>query len=325
MRITSSISDTACLSRFIARTALTGTLVLAAAGACAPAQTAAAVAIENTNASFTATDVITPQANPARPTVTIPARLPPTGYVQFEQGFNQANSSPSSLTAQSALLQTTKLALTTRLMVQFITEPFAHSSVRSSPSGTTASNDAGDLLLGGQAVVHKSVGILPAVDVGYLRRVRAGSSPSLDAGSYSQSALLFLGGDLPGSPHYDSNLIIDEQNSGPVRRPQFTQTLALSHPLFPAATRKSLSGIVELSHFTQPLLESPTTPRANAVDLLFGAAVSLRPNLIADAAFSHGLTSTSIQWQGTFGLSYLLPHRLWPDTHPRVLPVGRAN
>ncbi len=284
------------------------------------------VQIENTNASFTATDVNVPQADPARPTVTIPARLPSTGYLQFEQGFLQVADSPESLGHQTSLSQTTKIALTTRLMVQLITEPYAYSSV-SNPDGTSSgSSDPGDLFLGGQAVVHKSAGALPTIDVGYLRRVRTGTSANLDAGDYSQSALVLLGGDLRGGFHYDSNLLFNEQNSGPVRRAQFGQTLAVTHPLFPTATHKNLSGIVELSHFTQPFtgasVNAVPVPRANTADLLFAATYSLRPNLIFDSAFTHGFTSTSTQWQGTVGVTYLLPHRLWADKHPAVVPVG---
>ena len=287
------------------------------------------VEIENTNASFTPTYVNVPQANPARPTVTIPARLPPAGYLQFEQGFLQAANSPGSLGEQTSLSQTTKIALTTRLMVQFITEPYAYSRISSLDGTISGSSDPGDLFLGGQAVVRKSVGALPTVDVGYLRRVRTGSSANLDAGDYSQSALLLLGGDLPGGFHYDSNFLFNEQNSGAVRRAQFGQTLAVTHPMFPKTTHKNLSGIVELSHFTQPFtaasVNSSPIARANTADLLFAATYSLLPNLVLDSAFTHGLTSTSTQWQGTFGITYLLPHRLWADKHPLMISVGHPH
>ena len=287
------------------------------------------VAIENTNASFTPTDVDVPQANPARPTVSIPARLPPTGYLQFEQGYLRADTSPGALLGQSSLSQTTKIALNTRLLVQFITEPYAYSSVANANGTTSGGSASGDLLLGGQAVLHKSSGSLPTIDIGYLRRVRTGTSPNLDAGDYAQSILLLLGGDLRGGFHYDSNMLFNEQNSGTVRRAQFGQTLAITHPLFPAATHKNVNGIIELSHFTQPLAAAtdniPENVRANTADLLFAATYSLRPNLVLDAAFTHGLTSTSTQWQGSFGVTYLLPHRLWVDRHPVVIPVGHSH
>ena len=282
-------------------------------------------AIENTNSTFTPTTEQLPQASPARPTVTMPAHIPPTGYLQFEQGFNQANDSPSGTNAQFALSQTTKIALTTRFLVQFITQPYTYNRLASSPSDST-SNDPGDLQLGVQGIVHKGVGSNPVVAVGYVRRVRAGTSADLDLGSYSQSALVLVSGELGAGYHYDSNVVFNEQNSGAVRRGQFSQTLAVSHPLFEKATGGKLGGVVELSHFTQPFVSSSvegrSVTRANSADLIFAVVYSVRPNFVLDAAFEHGLTSTSTQWQGSFGFTYLLPHRLWKDRHPVPIPVG---
>ena len=295
------------------------------------AQTATAapqtsVAVENTNSTFSPSTVQLPQASPARPTVTLPAHIPPTGYLQFEQGFNEANDSPAGTNAQFALAQTTKIALTTRLMVQFITQPYTLNWVAAPPAGNLGSSDPGDLQIGGQAILHKGVGLVPVVAVGYIRRVRAGTSADLDVGSYSQSALVLLSGDVTGGFHYDSNLAFNEQNSGPVRRAQFVQTLAVSHPLFEEGTEGKLGGVVELSHFTQPFVVASVSgkpvSRANTADLLFAAVYSIRPNLVLDAAFEHGLTSTSTQWQGSFGFTYVLPHRLWKDRHPVPIPVG---
>ena len=287
------------------------------------------VAIENTNASLAPTEVNVPQADPARPTVTNPARLPPTGYLQFEQGYLRADDSPAGLGGQSSISQTTKIALTTRLLLTFITEPYAYSTVSNGEGTASRGSDPGDLSLGGQAVLHKSVGALPTIDLGYLRRVRAGSSPNLDAGDNSQSVVVFFGGDLRGGFHYDSNLLFNEQNEGSVRRAQFGQTLAVTHPLFPVATHKNLSGIVELSHFTQPFTTASHSgvpvSRANTADLLFAATYALHPNLVLDAAFTHGFTSTSTQWQGTVGFTYLLPHRLWTDRHPVVARVAHTS
>ena len=284
------------------------------------------VAIENTNATFAPSSLQVPQASPARPTVTMPAHIPPVGYLQFEQGFNQANDSPSGTNAQFALSQTTKIALTTRLMVQMISQPYTYNRIATAGSADVTSNDPGDLQLGLQGIVRKGVGVIPVIAVGYVRRIRAGSSADLDVGSYSQSALLLLSGDVRSGFHYDSNIVVTEQNSGAVRRPQFGQTLAVSHPLFEEATEGKLGGVVELSHFTQPLVTTsasgvPAT-RANSVDLLFATVYSIRPNLVLDAAFDHGLTSTSTQWQGSFGFTYVLPHRLWKDRHPEPIPVG---
>ena len=290
-----------------------------------PARLQNPVAIENTNATFSPTQVDLPQAAPARPTVTMPAHLPPTGYLQFEQGFNQANDSPSGTNAQFALGQTTKIALTTRFLVQFITQPYTYNRLASSPTDSS-SNDPGDLQIGVQGIAHKGVHSNPVVAVGYIRRVRAGTSADLDIGSYSQSALVLVSGELGAGYHYDSNLVFNEQNSASVRRGQFSQTFAVSHPLFEQKTAGKLGGVVELSHFTQPFVaasvDGSPVSRANSVNLLFAAVYSVRPNFVLDAAFEHGLTSTSTQWQGSFGFTYVLPQRLWKDRHPVPIAVG---
>ena len=284
------------------------------------------VAVENTNATFTPTNAQVPFASPARPTVSSPAHIPPVGYLQFEQGFNQANDSPSGTDAQFGLSQVTKIALTTRILVQFITQPYTFNRLANAPAADTTTNAPGDLLLGGQFILHKAVGSLPVIAAGYIHRVRTGTSADLDVGSYSQSALLLFSGDLPGKLHYDANAVTNEQTDGPTRRAQFEQSIALSHPLLEERTHGNLGLVAELSHATQPLVhtsvEGVSTPRANAVSMLFASVYSVRPNIVVDAAFSHGLTSTSTQWQGSFGFTYLLPHRLWPDRHPVAKPVG---
>ena len=285
------------------------------------------IAIENTNATFIPTDLDVPQANPARPTVTIPAHIPPTGYLQFEQGFLHAGSSPGSINSQNAVVQTTKISLTARILLQFITEPLAETSVGILRQTDTVSIDPGDLSLGGQVVAIKSVGPLPTVSVGYLRRVRSGSSANLDSGDAAQSLLLLFGGDLPLGLHYDSNAILNEQTDGVTRRAQFGQTLALSHPVLASALKERLSGIVELSHLTQPLeretRQGTLVARANAIDLLFVATYSVRPNLVLDLSVDRGLTSTSTQQQVGVGVTYIFPHRLWRDRHPSVIRVER--
>ncbi len=281
-----------------------------------------AVQIENTNASFVATDVDVPQANPARPTVTIPAHIPPTGYLQFEQGFIHAGSSPAGVAGQYALTQTTKLSLTTRLLAQFIIEPYARSSYLTTGQPASQSSDPGDLDAGVQVVAVKSVRILPTASVAYIRRVRTGTSANLDLGDASNSVLLLLGGDTPGGFHYDSNTLFNEQSDDRVRRAQFGQTLAVSHPIPGRALQQKLGAVVELSHFTQPLVSNDRAGtqvrRANAVDLLFVATYTFHPNLILDVSFDEGLTSTSTAHQVLVGVSYVLPRRLWPDRHPRV-------
>ena len=285
------------------------------------------VAIENTNAAFTPVDDSVPVATPARPTVTLPAHIPPSGYLQFEQGVNEADASPDGVDRQAAASETIKIALDTRLLVQLVTQPYTYNVASDGSGYRTTSNDPGDLIFGAQGIVHKSVGALPTVALEYDRRVRAGTSADLDVGSYSQGAILLMSGDLPAGIHYDSNVSIYEQNNGPVRRPQLEQSLALSHSLLHRLTGGRLAGVAELSHYTQPLVHSDVygrpVDRANTLGLLFATSYSIHPNLVLDFAFDHGLTSTSTQWQGSFGFTYLLPHRLWPDHHPRPIAVGR--
>jgi hypothetical protein len=87
--------------------------------------------------------------------------------------------------------------------------------------------------------------------------------------------------------------------SGAIRRAQFGQTLSISHPMW----KLTISG--ELWHFSQPFLNG------HAVGNLWAVSHSVRKNLVVDAGFDHGLTSTSTHWEGFFGFTYLLPHRLW--------------
>jgi hypothetical protein len=243
-----------------------------------------------------------PQANPGRPTVTNPATIPPVGYLQFEQGFIQADDSPG-LTSQFSLNQTTKLAVASRLMVQFLSQPFA-----STQAAGVHSRDAGDLQLGAQVILLPRTGPIPTVALGYIGRVRSGTAPDLDVGSFSQSALVLFSGDV-GKFHYDSNFIVSERESGPIRRAQYGQTLSVTHPIF----NPNLTLTGELWHFTQPFV--PPSPASsaggNAVATLWAVAWSARPNLVLDVAVDRGLTSTSTQWEGFAGFTYLLPKRLW--------------
>ncbi len=293
------------------------------------AKPATPVQIENGNAAFSVTDVDIPQANPARPTVTIPAHLPPTGYLQFEQGVVRAGNSPGGTNAQFAVSEVVKIALTTRVLVQFLSQPYTHNTLLPAAGLAVESSDPGDLQAGVEYVVHKSVGALPTVSLVYIRLVRISKSKNLDVGGYSQSAIIFLGGDLHGGFHYDSNILFNEQNSGPIRRPQYQQTLAVTHALFPLATKQRLSMTIEPSHASQPFGNATSSgthvTRAASYDLLFVGGYALRPNLLFDASIDRGLTSTSTHWQGGFGLTYLLPHRLWKDSHPVPIRVGRKS
>jgi hypothetical protein len=263
------------------------------------------------NSSAPSAGSVPPAANPGRPTFTNPADLPPTGYLQFEQGIVQAGDSPG-LNRQFSISQVTKLAVHPRLMLEFVSQPFAYTIPDSS-------RDPGDLDIAVQAVLRRKSERGPTVAIGYQNVVRSGSAPSLDVGSTNRSVVLFVSGDI-GATHYDTNYIVSEQTlsepqSATVRRAQFGQTFNLTHPLFAARTggRLSLSG--EVWHATQPL---PTTDRqnhpvarANAVGVLAALGYAFAPNLVVDAAFDRGLTATSTSWQYLAGFTYLLPHRLW--------------
>lgn len=284
-----------------------------------------AVQIDNAESTAKPDDVQIPEANPSRPTITNPAHIPPVGYLQLEQGFLEVSRSPSSLDRQFSLTQAVRLSLHPRLMVQFSSQPVAVSRLASSPgTAATSQTDPGDLTLGVQGVLVKEKGRRPTIALGYLRRVRAGSSPDLDIGSFSQSGVLLLSGDL-GDFHYDTNFLVSEQVADPVRRAQFGQTLSVTHDLFAESLHDKLEITGELWHLTQPLVtvnrDGGASPGSNAVGTLWALGYTLRPNLVLDAGFDRGLTSTSTAWQGFAGFTYLLPHRLWPHRDTTVRPA----
>lgn len=254
-----------------------------------------------------------PVANPARPTFTNPADLPPSGYLQFEQGLIEAGRSPG-LDRQFSVGQVTKIAVHPRLMFEFVSQPFAYSTV--SPD---TSRDAGDLDVAVQGVVYAKHGAVPTVAVAYQNVIRSGSAPNLDIGSSSRSLILLISGDI-GLTHYDTNYIVSEQTlpappAPTLRRAQFGQTICISHPLFPGETGGHLGLSGELWRATQPLptMDRSNRPvaRANAVGALAALSYTVRPNLVLDTAINRGLTSTSTSWQYLAGFTYLLPHRLW--------------
>jgi len=286
------------------------------------------VQIDNAASTAKLDDVQTPEANPSRPTITNPAHIPPVGYLQFEQGFLEAHASPS-LDRQFSLTQAVRLSLHPRLMLQFSSQPLAQSRLPdSSGNSSNSAIDPGDLTLGLQAVLVKESGPKPAIALSYLHRVRAGSAPDLDIGSFSQSGVVLLSGDL-GKFHYDTNFLVSEQVSDPVRRAQFGQTLSITHDLLPERLHDKLEITGEIWHLTQPLVNSTrngdSSPRSNAVGMLWALGYTLRPNLVLDAGFDRGLTSTSTEWQGFAGFTYLLPHRLWPHRETTPRPVNRRH
>lgn len=235
-----------------------------------------------------------PEANPSRPTVSSPATFPPVGYLQFENGSLGAVTSPEFGT-RIGINQVTRLAVAERLELFFMTEPYVHS--RNSDGGDKLTHP-GEVWLGAQAIVLPAEGVRPTVAVSYIRRLYESPAPELDMGTNRQSGTLLLSNDLAGF-HYDANFIVTEQTEAGIRRAQHAQTLSISHPL----KKFTISG--EIWHFTQPYLKS------NAVGNLWAIAWSLRPNLVIDGGFDHGLTNTSTQWEEFIGFTYLLPHRLW--------------
>jgi hypothetical protein len=237
----------------------------------------------------------TPEANPGRPTVSTPATLTPVGYLQFENGGLYANTSPE-FTTRFGINQVTKFTVATRLQLLALSEPLVHAN--GATGGALSGNRPGEVFAGVQTVVLPGEGHTPTVSLSYIRRLYESPAPEVDIGTFRQSALFLLSEDL-GSFHCDVNGIFSEQTEGVVRRGQFGQTLSISHPVGPF----TVAG--ELWHFTQPLTSG------NAFGNLWALSYPIRKNLVVDVGFDHGLTSSSTQWEGFAGFTYVLPYRLW--------------
>ena len=275
----------------------------------------------------------TPTANPARPTLTNPATLPPVGYVQLEQGYLGSLDSPETA-SQYGVNQTAKVAFSDRLMAEEQWQPWARSREADADVGSNAS---GDLLIGGQAVlynaptpedeaeksdVHRHIFVpsaIPTIAAAYLERVHSGTTPDVDLGGQARTAIfLFSGHSHLLRVHYDSNWIVSEQigdsvdGSHSIRRAQFGETISVDREL----GNPNLQISLEVYHFSQPLVHATATgkaaARADLLDGLFALSYSVQPNLVLDCGFSHGFTSTSTRWQSFAGFTYLLPRRLWP-------------
>jgi len=234
-----------------------------------------------------------PEANPGRPTVSNPATLTPVGYLQFETGTLGATGSLEFSTYYE-FNEVIKLAVSRRIEFIESSAPASYFSVNGS-----SANGIGDVFFGAQVVLLPGEGSKPTLSASYSRRLYNGSAPNLDVGSPLNSSIFYASADVRGF-HYDANAVFDEVLEGPVRRLQFGQTLSISHPL---GKGFSLSG--ELWHFTQPFL------RGNAIGNLWAVSYTARKNLVFDAGFERGLTTTSTHWEAFTGLTYLLPHRLW--------------
>jgi hypothetical protein len=234
-----------------------------------------------------------PEANPGRPTVSTPATLTPTGYLQFETGVLGASHS-GEFSSRTGLNEVMKLSVASRLELLAAAEPVVHYRAE----GITA-NGVAEVFLGAQAVLSPGEGAKPTVAVSYFHRAYDGGAPELDFGSPANSALLLASADVKGF-HYDANAMLNELTQGSVRRPQFGQSLSISHPL---KGKFTVSG--EIWHFTQPFL------RGNAVGNLWAVSYAARKTLVFDGGFNRGLTGTSTRWEAFVGFTYLLPHRLW--------------
>src|ERR1700740_3722045 len=104
-----------------------------------------------------------PDANPARPTVSTPATLPPVGYLQFENGVLYATDSPE-FSKRLGINLVTKLSISQRLQVLALFEPFTHSC-----GAAVSGNRPGEVFAGLQAVVLPSKEEWPTISVQYLR------------------------------------------------------------------------------------------------------------------------------------------------------------
>ena len=235
------------------------------------------------------------QANPARPTVSTPATLPPAGFLQFETGGLGAEKS-GDFSNRASIESVIKVAITKNMELLLVTEPLVISD-----RGPTTTIDTGDVSVGVQAVVHQGEGSNPTVALSYFRRLYSGPAPDLDIGSARQSALLLVSFDVKKF-HVDTNGIVNEQitDLGGIHRAQFGETLSISRPVI---GHLSMAG--ELWHFSQPLT------RSNAAGLLLAPSYSVNRFLVLDGGFNRGLTSTSTRWEAFVGFTYLLPKKMW--------------
>jgi hypothetical protein len=234
-----------------------------------------------------------PEANPGRPTVSTPATLTPTGYLQFETGILSARHSME-FSSRYGFNEVMKLSVIPRIQFLAASEPVVHST-----TAGIAANAAGDVFLGAQAVLVTGEGSKPTLSASYFRHIYGGGAPDFDVGTPTNSFLLLGSADVRGF-HYDANAFFNELTQAPVRRAQFGQSLSISHPI---AGKFSISG--EIWYFTQPFLHG------QAIGNLWAVGYTARKNLVLDAGFNRGLTDTSTRWEAFVGFTYLLPHRLW--------------
>ena len=232
-----------------------------------------------------------PEANPARPTVSTPATLTPVGYLQFETGALIAQTSPEFSDLWN-INEVIKVTVHPRLQLIMGLAPLA------SATGEVNETAFGGLAVGFQSVLLGAGDANTTLAISYLHTTINSVVPDTDIGTPSNSGLVLLSTNA-AKFHFDINGIFSQQTVENASHTQYGQTLSISHPIW------KLSGQGEIWHFSQPFLHS------NAVGLLWAASYTARKNLVFDAGFQHGLTSTSTQWEEFFGFTYLWPHRLW--------------
>jgi hypothetical protein len=248
-------------------------------------------------------------ANPGRPTVSTPATLTPVGYLQFESGFLVATKS-GDFSARESVNQVTKLAVTPRIEFLLQSEPLVGSQ-----GSSHMATRPGEVFAGVQGILIGGDQQGLTVAASYIRRLHQSPAPEFDSGTFRQDALVLMSDEFRKF-HVDANVILSEQVKEPVRRGQFGQTLSLSR----VYGKTTLSG--EIWHFTQPLI------RDNAVGNLWAASYQVKPNLIVDAGFERGLTSSSTKWETFVGFTDLLPHRLWKApgiTNSANITINKVN
>jgi hypothetical protein len=231
-------------------------------------------------------------ANPGRPAMATSALLTPVGYAQIESGLLVAADS-AGFSNRSAEEETMRVTVSPFLQFIVASEPIAHTS-----TDRENLNQRGDSTAGLQVIMMRVHGVKPTISSSYLHLIRMGTASCLDIGGYSNSALLMASSDF-GHLHVDANAFVNE-TEGPIRRAQFGQAVAFSHPV----TAK-LGATAEVRHFTQPLTGG------SVYSTLWAAGYSIRPNLVIDTGLVNGLTGTSTRWQVASGITYVLPHRLW--------------
>jgi len=236
-------------------------------------------------------------ANPGRPALATSALLTPQGYVQVENGVLFASGS-AEFANRVAAEETMRFTVTRRLQLIVAAEPVAFSAA-SGAKGQADSTHEGDVAGGFQTVLKAGVGWRPTIGASYIRRLRGGSASDLDMGGFTNSAVFLASADF-GLYHVDANGILNEQTQGAVRRAQWIQAVAVSHPV-----KGKLGATGEARHFTEPFNGGPGWA------VMAACGYSARPSLVLDFGVARGLTGDSTHWQVASGFTYVMPRGIW--------------